>query len=459
MEKVTNLEENSKNYDFAPNVRQIAVKVLNRFDRSDSYIDKLLNSELKHEHLIHQDKALLTELVNGVIRWRGKIDWILTGFYHGDYQKCLNLVKNSMRIALYQMMFLNRIPIPAAIFESVEVVKKIQGDKTAAIVNGVLRNIARNLDNIRYPDRAEDEVYYFAVLHSHPKWLVKRWMERFGLHEAESLMEYNNQRPYIPVRVVSTNSDMDEIKNTFNTYKISFRESPYFPNSLLLESPRYDITASELFKKGKITIQDPAAALSIKLADPKPGNVVIDLCAAPGGKSFLIAEMMNNQGKVIAVDKHQSKLHFITEGAERLGFDIIETTTRDAESHKFTETADLVFADVPCSGLGTISKKPDIKWKKESEDITKLVVHQRQILENASKIVKPGGVVVYSTCTIEPEENENNINWFLSRHEDFMLDRAENYLPKELCQNGFYTSIPYLTKMDGAFAARLIRIE
>ncbi|MDT3741259.1 MAG: 16S rRNA (cytosine(967)-C(5))-methyltransferase RsmB [Candidatus Kapabacteria bacterium] len=457
MEKVTEYFENEINSNYTPSVRHIAVKILNRFDRSDSYIDKLLSHELKQENLIHQDKALLTELVNGVIRWRGKIDWILTGFYHGDYQKCLNLVKNSMRIALYQMMFLNRIPIPAAIFESVEVTKRIQGEKTAAIVNGVLRNIARNLDNIRYPDRADDETYFFAVLHSHPKWMVKRWIERYGLHETEKLMEFNNQRPYTPVRVVGTNADLEEIKNTFTTHKISFTESPYYSNSLLLESPRYDISASELFKSGKITIQDPSAALSTKLSDVQPGNIVIDLCAAPGGKSFLLAEMMQNQGQVLAVDKHDSKLRFISEGAERLGFSIIETTTRDSESYKFTETADIVFADVPCSGLGTISKKPDIKWKKETEDLVKLVPHQRKILENAAKIVKPGGVVVYSTCTIEPEENEDNINWFLANHPEFKLDPAENYLPAELCKDGFYYSLPHKSKMDGAFAARLIK--
>ena len=456
MEKFSETEEFAKIAEYSPSVRQLAVKILNRYDRSDSYIDKLLNHELKQDNLIIKDKALLNEIVNGVIRWRGKIDWILTGFYHGDYQKCLNLVKNSMRIALYQMLFLNRIPIPAAIYESVEVVKRIQGEKTAAIVNGVLRNIARNVDNIRFPDRVEDETYYFAVLYSHPKWMVKRWIDRFGLDEAEKLMDYNNQRPYIPVRVVSTNSDVDSIKSIFETHKISFTESPYHPNTLLLVSPRYDISASEIFKDGKITIQDPSASLAARLSNAKPGDTVIDLCAAPGGKSFLIAEMMLNEGKVLAVDKHESKLRFIKDGAERLGLSIIETVTKDAESHQFSESADIVFADVPCSGLGTIAKKPDIKWKKETEDIAKLIPHQRKILENAARIVKPGGVIIYSTCTIEPEENEENIKWFLAKHPEFSLDPAENYLPPSLCKDGFYVSIPHISKMDGAFAARLV---
>lgn len=457
MEKFTESDDIEKNTEYSPSVRQLAVKLLNRYDRSDSYIDKLLSNELKHEHLDQRDKALLTEIVNGVIRWRGKIDWVLTGFYHGDYQKCLNLVKNSMRIALYQMLFLNRVPIPAAIYESVEVVKRIQGEKTAAIVNGVLRNIARNIENIRYPDKVEDEIYYYSVLYSHPKWMVKRWFDRFGLAESEQLMDFNNQRPYIPVRVVTVNTEVDTIKSIFNIHNISFVESPYHKDTLLLQSPRYDISASELFKTGKITIQDPSASLAAKLCDAKPGQTVIDLCAAPGGKSFMIAEMMNNEGRVIAVDKHESKLRFISEGSERIGLSIIETVAKDSETHKFKEGADIVFADVPCSGLGTISKKPDIKWKKETEDLMKLVPHQRQILENAAKIVKSGGVVVYSTCTIEPEENEDNINWFLKNHPEFTIDPAENYLPAELCKDGFYMSLPHHSRMDGAFAVRLVK--
>jgi 16S rRNA (cytosine967-C5)-methyltransferase len=457
MEKNQEIEEIEKKYSYTPSVRQLAVKILNRYDRSDSYIDKLLSHELKHEHLIHQDRALLTELVNGVIRWRGKIDWVLTGFYHGDYQKCLNLVKNAMRIALYQMLYLNRIPIPAAIFESVEVVKRIQGEKTAAIVNGVLRNIARNVENIRYPDKSEDEIYFYAVIYSHPKWLVKRWIDRFGLLETEKLMDFNNRRPYTAVRVVSTNSTVAEIEEIFTTHNIKYSVSPYNPNSLLLESPRYDISASEIFKSGKITIQDPSSTLSAMLANPKEGDTIIDICAAPGGKSFILAELMNNKGEVLAFDKHESKLRFITNGAERLNLNIIKAVTRDAENQSFTENADIVFADVPCSGLGTLSKKPDIKWKKESEDITKLVIHQRKILENASKILKSGGVLVYSTCSIEPEENEENIKWFLKNYPDFTLDPAEKYLPESLCKDGYYYSIPHLSGMDGAFAARMIK--
>lgn len=457
MEKVAESVEKNEERSIKNTARYHAVKLLNRYDRSDSYIDKLLSHELRNESLSSQDKALMTEIINGVIRWRAKLDWVLTGFYHGDYQKCLNLVKNAMRIAVYQIMFLNRIPIPAAIYESVEIVKIIQGDKTAAIVNGVLRNIARNLDNIRYPERGDDEIYFISVMYSHPKWLTKRWIERFGLREGEKLLDANNRRPYVAVRVNSLKSNSDEIKGIFDQHNVNYRSCKYNENSLLLDSPKYDLSASDLFRSGKITIQDPAATIVANLAKPKPGDFVIDLCAAPGGKSFILAEIMNNDGRILALDKHESKLRFINEGAERLSINIIKTDTGDAVEYLSEEQADVVLADVPCSGLGTISKKPDIKWKREPEEIPKMVNLQRAILENASKLVKLGGVLVYSTCTTEPEENEDNINWFLAEHPEYVLEDASNYISPELCNDGFYYSIPHNTDMDGAFAARLMR--
>lgn len=463
MEKVTILtDEMEINQDgrseHKVTARMLAVKILNRYDRSDSYIDKLLGNALKNEKLIHQDKALLTELVNGVIRWRSRLDWILTGFYYGDYQKCLNLVKNAMRIALYQMTFLNRIPTPAAIYESVEIVKIIQGEKTAGIVNGVLRNIARNMENIRYPEKGgEDESYYYSIYYSFPKWMVKKWLDRYGKDEAIKLINYYNTRPYVPIRVNTLKALIEEITEIFDTHKVSYRPIKYENDSLLLDSPRYDVSQSEIFRNGLITIQDPSATISAKLAKPKSGDFVIDLCAAPGGKSFVLAEMMNNKGKIIAMDKHSSKLRFIREGAERLGIDIIETLEADATNYESNELADIVFIDAPCSGLGTLSKKIDIKWKRESEDIPILVNLQKQIIDNAVKLVKIGGVLLYSTCTIEPEENDENIKYILAKYPNYELDPADQYLDSELCRSGFYSTLPHVNGIDGAFAARLIR--
>ncbi|MFZ9761464.1 MAG: 16S rRNA (cytosine(967)-C(5))-methyltransferase RsmB [Candidatus Kapaibacteriota bacterium] len=435
--------------------RGAAIRILSRFERSDSYLDKLLEHELRTGGLSHQDKALLTELVNGVTRWLAKLDWVLTGFYHGEFDKCMTPVKNAMRIALYQVMFLNKIPPAAAINESVEIIKRIKGEKSAGIVNAVLRNITRNLDNIRYPNQDEDMVWYLSVVYSHPKWMVKRWMDRWGQVFTEELLKSNVNRPSITLRVNGLLSHSAEIESWLDEQHIPYTKSQHHDSSLLVSSLR-DITSSEMFKSGKIAIQDASASMAALLSQAKPGMNVIDLCSAPGGKTFYVAELMKNQGSIIALDKYEAKLRFLTEGAQRLGIDIVHAEVGDARSFEHAPV-ELVLADVPCTGFGTLSKKPDIKWKRDADDITKLIPLQRDILSNAAKMVKPGGTIVYSTCTIEADENEKNIEWFLQEFPDFSLDPAEQYLPADVCENGFLKTIPGKHSTDGAFAARLIR--
>ncbi|MBI5324135.1 MAG: 16S rRNA (cytosine(967)-C(5))-methyltransferase RsmB [Ignavibacteriae bacterium] len=453
------ISERNESIPYFIGVRGIAVKILSRFERSDAYLEKLLDNEIRNNNFNQMDKGLLTELVNGVIRWKWKLDWVLTGFYQGDYLKCLNIVKNSLRVGLYQILFLNKIPIHAAVNESVEIVKKIQGEKTAGLVNAVLRNVARNIENVRFPGREEDLQYYFSVVYSHPRWMVKRWLERFGEQEAEALLSANNRRPFIPIRINTMKTTQESVLQFLNEKGISYFVSRFIPTSIILKSPRLDIRSLEIFQDGFITIQDTSAALAAKLANPQPGNKVLDLCAAPGGKSFLLAELMKNQGELIAIDKYFAKLRFIEEGAKRLGISIIKATAADAETVEFGEEFDLVVADVPCSGLGTISKKPDIKWKREREDIQVLQEIQRKILLNAVHHVKPGGVILYSTCTTEPEENMDNIKWFLEIFPNFELEPAEKYLTPEVCTDGFLQTFPHKHYIDGAFAARLKKKE
>ncbi len=454
------IQDNDNNNHEITNVnpaRVSAVKIISRFERSDAYLDKLLNKELSDTDMIKEDKALLTELVNGVIRWRWKLDWVLTGFYKGDYLKCLNIVKNALRVGLYQILYLDRIPDHAAINEAVEIIKRIQGEKIAGIVNGVLRNIARNIENIRYPNKEEDIVYYYTIMHSHPRWMVKRWIDLFGEEQAVKLLEANNEIPNIKIRINLLRTTIAEVKQELVQMGIAFQQSIYAPESLEITSKGTDIASSDLFLSGKITIQDTSAYLATKLAFVHPGQRILDLCSAPGGKSFALAEQSGDTGKVISVDKYASKLRIIQQGAKRLQLKSIETLEADASIVQFDELFDLVFADLPCSGLGTLKKKPDIKWKREREDISLLVNTQREIISNAVRFVKPGGVLLFSTCTIEPEENEENVNWFLSEHPEFEIDPAEKYLPGDICKNGFMQTFPHVHKTDGAFAARLVR--
>ncbi len=434
--------------------RGVAVKLLSRYESSDSYIDKLLDGELRRTDLSPADRALVTELVNGTVRWQSRIDWILTGFYHGEFTKCLPLIKNALRIALYQMLFLSKIPPPAAINESVEIVKQVKGDKHAGIVNGVLRNILRNITSIRYPSREENEILHLSVHSAHPQWMVRRYVERFGADEAEQLLNANNHRPMLTLRVNTMRTTRDEIEKQLEDAQIKYERSPVHDNSLLITSLR-DVRSLPAFTEGLITVQDASASLAVQLADPKPGMTVYDLCAAPGGKAVHAAEVMKNQGKIVALELYESKLRLIQENAQRAGVSIIEPQHGDAREFEAAKPADIVFVDAPCTGMGTLSKKPDIKWRRNLEDIRKMSTKQLEILEHAATLVRPGGVIIYSTCTIEPEENSGVVQKFLAQHSNFELEPAEYFLPETVVEDGFLQTFPHRHRSDGAFAARL----
>lgn len=436
--------------------RGAAIKILSRVERSDSYLDKLLDHELDSGELSPADKGLLTEIVNGVTRWQAKLDWILTGFYHGEFPKCITPVKNAMRIALYQIMFLDKVPPFAAVNESVEIIKRIKGLNAANLVNAVLRNILQHLDDIRYPAREDDAARYFAIMYSHPLWMTKRWVERFGEEETEKLLIANNQRPKLTIRINTLQVKLEFFLDLLRERGIPFEQSSYEPRCLNIESLP-NIRNLEIFRHGWFTVQDTSAALAVRLADPKPEQLVLDLCAAPGGKSTFFAELMDDTGKIIALDKYDAKLRVMRETLDRLKLKSVEAITSDCRNFIPTTLADVVFVDAPCSGLGILAKKPDMKWKREMEEVRAMVKLQREILTHASKFVKIGGTLVYSTCTIEPEENVENAQWFLKKFQNFSLQPAGNFLPAEVCQDGFMQTFPHIHNIDGAFAARFIR--
>ena len=287
--------------------RGTAVKILNRVERTDSYLDKVLDSELRSGELSDPDKGLLNEIVHGVLRWQNKLDWVLNGFSHGNFSKSEINVKNTLRVALYQILFLERIPHSAAVNEGVEFIKRIRGDKPAGLVNAVLRNIIRNIEGIRYPDPAEDEVQYLAVFYSHPHWMVKRWLRRYGREETERLMIANNERPSMALRINRLKIDPAVFKNQLTEQQIAFTPSAYLSHFVRVKTLSR-IGQMDLFRNGMFTIQDESAVLACQLLDARPGDRVFDLCAAPGGKTTNLSEMMNNTGVIIALDKYEAKL-------------------------------------------------------------------------------------------------------------------------------------------------------
>ena len=439
--------------------RGLAVKILNRIDKTDAYLDKLIDSELRNSSLSPQDKALLYELVHGVIRWMIRLDWVLTGFYKGQYAKSISDIKNALRVAVYQILFLDRIPEYAIVNDAVEYIKKLQGQKAANLTNAVLRNIIRSKDKINYAKPGDDPVYYLSNYYSHPVWMVKRWVRRYGKEFTEKLVIANNERPSLTIRVNNIKSNPYELKELLQKVDIDFDDTKYLPGYLKLKSMT-NVADWEYFKKGYFTIQDESTGLPCYLLEPKEENRVLDMCSAPGGKTALLADLMNNKGEIVALDKYESRLNILRKNLERLNIENVKTIAVDALDFEDEELFDRVLVDAPCSGLGTLKKKPDIKWKREIKDIRNLNPLQIDLLRKAAELVKPGGFIVYSTCTIEPEENFEIIQTFLDENLDFELVDARTVFPGELVgKSGCVETFPHLHKMDGSFAAKLKRVR
>ncbi len=449
-------EEFEEIRDLYAGVRGIAVKILTRVERTDAYLDKLLDAEMRENDLNPMDKRLLNELVHGVLRNQSKLDWVLTGFYHGQYVKVVPNVRNALRVALYQILFLTRIPHHAAVNEAVEFVKKFRGQKLASTMNGLLRNIARNIENIRYPVANQDELQYLAVVHSHPSWMVRRWHERFGFEQTESLCKANNIRPFLTLRLNRLKISFKDFINALGELAIDYRRCFYMDDFVTVRNLP-SLFETRIFHDGLFSVQDESAGLVGRLLAPKPGETILDLCAAPGGKTTHAAEMMGNTGRIIAVDRYGARLNTLLQNCERLGISNVETLEGDGAQIDVAPV-DKVLLDAPCSGLGVLSKKPDIKWKREPEDLPELVRLQASLLENAARLVRPGGLLIYSTCTIEPEENILQVKGFLARHPEFALEPASQFVPAILVNgDGCIETYPHRHRMDGSFAARLIR--
>lgn len=439
-------------------VRGIAVKILNRIDRTDAYLDKLLEIELKHSELSGKDKALLYEIVHGVIRWLGRIDWVLTGFYKGQFSKLIPNMKNAMRVALYQVLFLDHVPDYAAINEAVEFVKKLQGQKSGDVVNGVLRSIARNKNGIRYANREEDIVLFMSAYYSHPSWMVKRWLNRYGEEFTEKLLENNNNKPIHTLRINRLVTSISEMEQLLQEVKMKYRKGNYLKNFLHL-AVLSNITDWKYFKMGFFSVQDESTGIPVKLLNPQPGMKVLDLCAAPGGKTGFIAELMHNEGEIIAIDRYESRLEILKKNLQRLQVKNVKTIAIDALEYEENDF-DAILVDVPCSGLGTLTKKPDIKWKRDIGDIHRLTPLQYNLLAKAASLIKIGGVIVYSTCTIEPEENFETVKKFLFENPNFELCKDHSNLDESLvAENGCIQTYPHVHGIDGSFAAKLKRLR
>ncbi len=401
------------------NCRKLAVKILNRVLNEGAYSNIILSKELNEVELNDKDKALLTEIVYGVLRRRRTLDVIIANFVK-DIKLMDKNILNILRVAIYQMNFLDKIPTYAACNEAVEEAKEVS-ESDSKLVNGILRSFTKNPDDINVPGNKIDE---YAYKFSFEPWMIRLLIKQYGENSAKKIMSGLNNVPKVSIRVNELNSDYDEVYDKLEEMEYEVSEGVICPEAINIKGGK-SIENNPLFIEGKITVQDESAMLVAPLLDLQEGMNVIDLCSAPGGKTTHIAEILGNTGKVLAFDLHESKLGLIKENCDRLGITNVETCAGDATklNAELVASSDRVLIDVPCSGLGIIRKKPEIKWNKKRNDLREIIPVQREIMNNAWQYLKQGGVMIYSTCTLNKEENEENIEWFVNTHKDCEVKR------------------------------------
>lgn len=439
------------------NSRLVAITVIEKVLNENAYSNIVLGIELNKSDLNDKDKALVTEIVYGTLKYKYTIDKILSSFIKKGFEKVDSFVLNILRISIYQIRFLDKIPSFAVVNEAVKLTKKKSNVGAAQFVNGVLRNYLRGDTTVYYNEKNDIERLCFE--YSFTKALVKLFIKQYGVEKAEKILSGLNQKPDVTVRVNTLKLTYAEIweKLIENGYNI---EKGYACSEAIRIIKGKNIENNLLFNEGNITVQDESAMLTALSMDLLPNLEVLDLCSAPGGKTTHIAEIMRNTGHIFAFDLHENKLSLIKQNLNRIGIvnttcDVMDATIYDPS---LLQSADRVLIDVPCSGLGIIRKKPEIKWSKHIKDIENIVQTQRKIMENASKYIKKDGVLVYSTCTLNKEENENNIEWFLESHSEFKIEPVFygefdniNYSDK-----GYVTIFPN-EYMDGFFIAKIIK--
>lgn len=434
------------------NSREVALNIVNRVLNEGAYSNIVLSKELNASDLSDKDKALVTELVYGTLRRKNTLDTIISNFVK-DISVMDNEVLNILRIAIYQMHFLDKVPEFAACNEAVELAKKLSVQESK-LVNGILRSYTKNPDEIDINGGVVDKLAY---QYSFEPWFIRMIYKQYGEEIGRKVLQGLNQTPKVTVRVNTSKVDFDEVYDKLEEMEYDVEEGYVCPEAVIIKGGR-SIENNELFNDGLITVQDESAMIVAPVLDVEDGDTVLDLCAAPGGKTTHIAELLNGTGKVLAFDLHENKLSLIKENVERLGLNNVEVEVMDATklNSKYISSSNRVLIDVPCSGIGIIRKKPEIKWNKTRKSLKDLVPTQRQIMENAWAYLKYGGTMVYSTCTLNKEENEENIEWFLDKHKDAKMEKVFLGNKDNLLYNkdGSLTILPN-EYMDGFYIAKI----
>ena len=443
------------------NLRELVLGILLEINKEGQHSHLVIRSTLeKYQYLEKQERAFLTRVCEGTLEYKLRLDYILDQYSSVPVEKMKPVIREILRSSVYQLLYMDNVPDSAVCDEAVKLARKKGFYNLTGFVNGVLRKVARDYSSIHFPEKNQP-VEYLSVLYSMPKWLVEKFLGEYGFEKTEKMLEAFLKEKPTTIRIRQHLVDKEAVLESLKRQNVTVEPAPYAENAYYIKNYDY-LPALEAFRMGNIQVQDVSSMLVGEVAAPKEGDYVIDLCAAPGGKTLCIADKLKGTGRIDARDISRTKTDLIRENAIRQNFLNVVVTEKDAtqlDSESF-EKADILIADVPCSGLGVIGKKTDIKYNITQNGIAELVNLQRKILEQASTYVKPGGTLIYSTCTINKEENLENVRWFVENY-PYELESIDDYLCEELrcdtTKEGYLQLLPGAHDCDGFFIARLKR--
>ena len=444
------------------NPRECALDVLIKVDKKEELSHIAISNVLeKYQFSEKRDRAFFTRLVEGTLERQITIDYVADQFSKTKIRKCKPLIRALLRMGIYQILYMDQVPDSAACNEAVKLAKKRGFSRLSGFVNGVLRNISRKKETISYPKKDKNLVTYLSVTYSIPEWIIKFFMKTYDDETVEKIIESYLEDKKTTLCCLMSKGGKDVIRKELEEENVTVEDGELIENAVKISD--YDfLYRLRAFREGKCYVQDESSRLCAKLAGAKEGQFVMDLCRAPGGKSLYTADQMKGSGQVLSRDLTEYKTDLIEDNIERMGFTNMEAEVFDATilDEEHIEAADVVIADVPCSGLGIMGKKNDIKYHISEDGMKDLVKLQRKILTNAVQYVKHGGTLIYSTCTINPEENEKNMQWIINNFDYEAVDITEE-LPKNLkietAKDGYIQLLPGVHPCDGFFIAKLRR--
>jgi 16S rRNA (cytosine967-C5)-methyltransferase len=443
--------------------RLTAMKILNSLESGQKTLDDIVRTVLNRGTLPEKrDRALATTLVYGVLRRRMTLDWVIAQLSSTAFEKIDPPIRTILRVGLYQLLFLDKIPDYAAVNSSVNFAKAVAPPRLANYVNGVLRSAVRQRDRLTYPAEEPDPVQWLSVTRSFPGWMVQRWMARFGLADTIRYCDMVNRIPPITVRVNTLKTGYARVRDALSREVERLEDGRYSPDAISFYSPQGSVDELERFADGWFQVQDESAQLVCRLLNPRPGERILDACAGLGGKTGYIAQLMKNRGRVTAADIDGRKLRSLAAEMDRLGVSIVETRRvdwLDRPAGQALEKFDRVLADCPCSGMGVLRRNPDIKWSASARLLSRHQKNQVQLLSALADRVRSGGFLVYVVCSTEPEENEQVVDLFLHGRKDFDIDTeltdTEAGVRHFINDRGFFTTSVYPQDLDGFFGVRL----